>query len=174
LHTATAFAMVNGIGEGWSEFLDDTTFFMSGAMSKTDPYANKSMLGSADSETGYSYWLGTQFPSLISDDGRWGAEFNHGSNYWRPITYGEDTMIGSKIAARGDAYEVYFTEPLVDDILTFQLRYTYIDYDYAGSNGFFGSQTGTPMSMDQAIAAGAGSMIVDKAQDIRAYIRYRF
>lgn len=174
LHTATAFAMVNGIGEGWSEFLDDTTFFMSGAMSKTDPYANKSMLGSADSETGYSYWLGTQFPSLISDEGRWGAEFNHGSNYWRPITYGEDTMIGSKIAARGDAYEVYFTEPLVDDILTFQLRYTYIDYDYAGSNGFFGSQTGTPMSMDQAIAAGAGSMVVDKAQDIRAYIRYRF
>ncbi len=83
------------------------------------------------SETGYSYWLGTQFPSLISDEGRWGAEFNHGSNYWRPITYGEDTLIGSKIAARGDAYEVYFTEPLVDDILTFQLRYTYINYDYS-------------------------------------------
>jgi hypothetical protein len=100
-------------------------------------------------------------------------EFNHGSNYWRPITYGEDTLIGSKIAARGDAYEVYFTEPLVKDILTFQLRYTYIDYDYSGSNGFFGSMTGTPMSMDQAIGM-VRFYVVDKAQDIRAYIRYKF
>lgn len=171
LHTATAFAMLNGIGDGISDFLDDTTIFVSGAMTKTDPYAGKTMLGSPESQTGYSYWIGTQFPSLISDDGRWGAEFNHGSNYWRPITYGEDTLIGSKIAARGDAYELYFTEPLVDDILTFQLRYTYIDYDYSGSNGFFGD-TGMPM----AIKAGMPNegYIVDKAQDIRAYIRYRF
>jgi hypothetical protein len=179
LHTATAFAMVNGIGDGWSPFLDDSMIFISGAMSKTDPYATKTMLGSADSQTGYSYWIGTQFPSLISDEGRWGIEFNHGSKYWRPITYGEDTMIGSKIAARGDAYEAYFTEPLVNDILTFQLRYTYIDYKYSGSNGFFGSTTGTPMSMDQArtmdtVMPGTSSQIVDHAQDIRAYIRYKF
>lgn len=172
LHTATAFAMVNGIGDGWSEFLDDSTFFISGAMSTTNPKATETMLGSAHNETGYSYWMGTQFPSLISDEGRWGVEFNHGSNYWRPITYGEDTMIGSKIAARGDAYEVYFTEPLVDDILTFQLRYTYIDYDYAGSNGFFGSQTGTPTAISSSMSGA--SNFVDKAQDIRAYIRYRF
>lgn len=175
LHTATAFAMVNGIGDGWSEFLDDSMIFVSGAMSKTDPYAGgQGMLGSLESKTGYSYWIGTQFPSLISDEGRWGVEFNHGSQYWRPITYGEDTLIGSKIAARGDAYELYFTEPLVDDILTFQLRYTYINYNYSGSNGFFGTTTGTPMSMSDAVNAGYGSQIVDKAQDIRAYIRYRF
>lgn len=170
LHTATAFAMVNGIGNDWGDFLEDTTLFVSGAMSKTDPYANGNggMLGSTESQTGYSYWIGTQFPSLISDEGRWGVEFNHGSNYWRPITYGEDTLIGSKIAARGDAYEVYFTEPLVDDILTFQLRYTYINYDYAGSNGFFGSTSGTPNQ------PGMEAYTVDKAQDIRAYIRYKF
>ena len=177
LHTATAFAMVNGIGDGWSEFLDNTTLFISGAMSKTDPYAgHQGMLGSMESKTGYSYWIGTQFPSLISDEGRWGVEFNHGSQYWRPITYGEDTLIGSKIATRGDAYELYFTEPLVGDILTFQLRYTYINYNYSGSNGFFGSSTGTPMSMEQARSYGSAvsSQIVDHAQDIRAYIRYKF
>ncbi|MDD2784291.1 MAG: DUF3373 family protein [Sulfuricurvum sp.] len=173
LHTATAFAMVNGIGDGWSEFLDDSIIFVSGAMSKTDPYGAKTMLGSTESKTGYSYWIGTQFPSLISDEGRWGVEFNHGSQYWRPITYGEDTLIGSKIAARGDAYEVYFTEPLVNDILTFQLRYTYINYDYSGSNGFFGSTSGTPMAIGD-VPAPMQSSIVDKAQDIRAYIRYKF
>lgn len=179
LHTATAFGMVNGIGDGWADFLDDTLIFVSGAMSKTDPYANGNggMLGSYDSRTGYSYWIGTQFPSLISDEGRWGAEFNHGSSNWRSITYGEDTLIGSKIAARGDAYELYFTEPLVDDILSFQLRYTYINYDYSGSNGFFGSTSGTPMGISSSMMTPMGDMAgntVDKAQDIRAYLRYKF
>lgn len=186
LHTATAFVSINGIGDGWSDFLDDTLIFVSGAMSKTDPYGGlegntiiqkQGMLGSTESQTGYSYWIGTQFPSLISEEGRWGAEFNHGSSYWRPITYGEDTLIGSKIAARGDAYELYFTEPLVDDILTFQLRYTYINYDYSGSNGFFGSTSGTPMAIAPVMMTPMGDMsgnIVDKAQDIRAYIRYKF
>ncbi len=172
LHTATAFAMINGIGDKWSDFLDDSLIFVSGAMSKTDPYGGKTMLGSVDSKTGYSYWIGTQFPSLISDEGRWGVEFNHGSEFWRPITYGEDTLIGSKLAARGDAYELYFTEPLVDDILTFQLRYTYINYDYSGSNGFFGTTSGTPMAISSSMINAAGT--VDKAQDIRAYIRYKF
>lgn len=176
LHTATAFAMVNGIGNKWSDFLDDSLIFISGAMSKTDPYQGtdkvQGMLGSLESQTGYSYWIGTQFPSLISDQGRWGAEFNHGSNYWRPITYSEDTLIGSKIAARGNAYELYFTEPLVKNILTFQLRYTYIDYDYSGSNGFFGGNTGTPTAISSSMPGA--SNYVDKAQDIRAYLRYKF
>ncbi len=175
LHTATAYLKIDGIGDGISDFLDDTMVFASGAMSKTDPKdAGQGMLGSLDSKNGYSYWIGTQFPSLISDEGRWGIEFNHGSKYWRPITYGEDTMVGSKIAARGDAYEIYMTEPLIDDILSFQLRYTYIDYDYSGSNGFFGSSTGMPITMDQAVMYGMGDRIVDKAQDIRAYLRYQF
>lgn len=173
LHTATAFVSVNGIGDGISDFLDNTIIFASGAMSKTDPYkgaGKQGMLGSFESETGYSYWIGTQFPSLISEEGRWGVEFNHGSQYWRPITHGEDTLIGSKIATRGDAYEAYFTEPLVDDVLTFQLRYTYIDYKYSGSNGFFGTTSGTPYLISETPNAA----IVDKAQNIRAYIRYKF
>ena len=184
MHSGTANITIKGIGEEWSDFTDETVLFFSGAFSKTDPNDKTNslgiptlttgMLGSTDSEIGYSYWVGTQFPSLMSDDGRWGMEFNHGSKYWRAITYGEDTNIGSKIAARGDAYEAYFTEYLVEDILSLQLRYTYIDYQYSGSNGFFGNATGTPMSMDDAITAGYDGQIVDKAQDIRFYIRYKY
>jgi hypothetical protein len=66
------------------------------------------------------------------------------------------------------------TQNLIDNVLSFQLRYTYIDYEYSGSNGFFGSTTGTPMTMEQAIANGYGANVVDKAQDIRAYLRYRY
>ncbi len=180
LYSATGNFVINGIGNEISEFLDNTTFFVSGAVSMTNPNGGKSMLGSTDARKGYSIWTGVQFPSLLSREGRWGVEYNHGSQNWRSITYGEDTNIGSKLAARGNAYEAYFTEPLVDNVLSFQLRYTYINYDYTGSNGFFGGNaagtvgTGTPFTMSEAIARGMGSMAVKESQDIRAYLRYKF
>jgi len=95
----------------------------------------------------------------------------------------EDTNIGSKIATRGDAYEAYFTEPLIDDILSLQIRYTYIDYKYAGSNGFFGNTTGdsTLVSRTDGMMVPSssgminrGSATLDTAQDIRFYLRYRY
>jgi hypothetical protein len=175
LHSFTANIIANGIGDGINDFLDDTVFFVSGAVSVTDPSKNGGgMLGRLDPKTGYSYWVGTQFPSLISEEGRWGVEYNHGSKFWRSMTYGEDTNVGSKLATRGDAYEAYFTEPLIEDVLSMQVRYTYIDYAFSGSNGFFGDTTGTPLSMDQAIANNFGATVADSAQDIRFYLRYRY
>ncbi len=183
LHAFTANFAVNGIGDEWSDFLDETILFVSGAWSITDPDKNgQGMLGSHDSKTGSSYWIGAQFPSLISEDGRWGVEWNHGDKYWRSITYGEDTMIGSKMATRGNAWEAYFTEYLIEDVFSLQLRYTYIDYDYSGSNGFFGSTTGTPMKISDTMMVPDGhggmvniaSQVVDVAQDLRIYLRYRY
>ena len=160
------------------ESMKDMKLFASFALSQTDPQNGQTMLGSDTSKVGHSFWIGTQFPSLISKKGKWGVEYNHGSKYWRSFTYSEDTMVGSKIAARGDAYEAYFTEPLYKG-LTCQLRYTYIDYSYTGSNGFFGSQTGTPLKIDDlkkspASQSALAANVVDVAQDLRLYLRYRF
>jgi len=184
LYSGSMYVMMNGIGDEWTDFLDDTTFFLSGSMSRTNPddrtdqFGQKqAMLGSTEMENGYSYWAGLQMPSLVSEEGRFGIEFNHGSKYWRPITYGEDSVIGSKVAARGDAYEIYFTEPLVDDILSLQIRYTYIDYDYTGSNGFFGNASGAPFKISElegTAAANNSGNVVDVAQDLRIYLRYRY
>jgi hypothetical protein len=138
----------------------------------------ESMLGSMDDESGTSYWFGTYLPLL---DGKLGLEFNHGSQYWKPFTQGEDTMIGSKIAARGNAYEINYTYQLTDALST-QLRYVAIDYEYTGSAGFYGDG-GYAMKIDTLKAAAAAGDptaqamvpgIVDKAQDLRFYIRYRF
>ncbi len=107
----------------------------------------KEMLGSPKSETGTSYYVGANIPCPIVEDARVGIEYNHGSKYWRSFNYGEDTLVGSKLSTRGDAYEFYYNLPLLDRFLTAQLRYTYIDYDYTGSDMFFGS-TGTPMDVD--------------------------
>lgn len=160
--------LVDGLAD--EGFLADTKVFGSFAYSETHPYVGKAMLGSTDNEIGTSWWVGTQLPVF---GGKLGLEYNHGSKYWRPFTYAEDTMIGSKLAARGDAFEIYYTYPLTE-ALSAQVRYTHIDYDYSGSNGFFGNFTGTPLSMDEANMYGYGGQVVDKATDLRAYIRYRF
>jgi len=203
--------LIDGLTE--DGYFSDAKMFGSFAWSKTDPKIGNSMLGSSESETGTSYWVGTQLP--VTESGVLGLEFNHGSQYWRPFTYAEDTMIGSKIAARGDAVEAYFTYQLTD-ALSAQIRYTKIDYDYTGSNGFFGNysgnsvkisdiksgaeifdqmvQSGVIQSQDQAgivgdlmgagltqeqaegvlIAKGMSSQVVESAQNLRFYIRYRF
>jgi len=160
-----------GIGEEISDFLDETIFFASFSLSTTSPDSNKSMLGSAQQQTGNSYLIGVQMPCPITDDGRVGFEYNHGSQYWRSMTYGEDTMIGSKIAARGTAMEAYWIKPLTKSLST-SIRYTMIDYDYSGSNAFFGAY-GTPTDLSKLPAAWQG-MYVDKANDLRLVIRYKF
>ncbi len=176
LNNATLSLEINGVGEFINDFLDDTLLFASFSVSQTDPKDGRAMLGSTSKETGYSYWLGARIPGFFDDDS-FGFEYNHGSKYWRSFTYGEDTLIGSKIAARGDAYEAYYNVPIIDRALYLQLRYTYIDYSHTGSNGFFGDATGTPMSIDEAwqMAQMMGMTApVKRAQDFRAMLRYQF
>lgn len=167
---ATVLFKAEGIGDGISDYLDNTTAFASFAMSKTNPNS-KGMLGTTDSQTGYSVWLGVNAPCpILPDSAKIGFEWNKGSKYWRSMTYGEDTYAGSKIAARGQAFEVYRTQKLTE-ALSFGVSYVYIDYDYTGSNSFFGAD-GEPMSMSDAQANGQNP--VKEAQDIRAYMRYKF
>ena len=126
------------------------------------------MLGSPDSEVGTSVWLGINAPCPISpDDSKIGFEWNKGSKYWRSMTYGEDTYAGSKIATRGQAWEVYRNQQLTK-ALSFGLSYVYMEYDYTGSNAFFGAE-GKPVAIENA-----GPSAVESAQDVRAYMRYRF
>ncbi|MGE4295556.1 MAG: DUF3373 family protein [Campylobacterales bacterium] len=169
---ATITYQQEGVGEFINDFLDNTKLFASFSMSQTDPESGMAMLGSTDKKTGTSWYVGAQIPAMFTQKGKLGFEYNQGSKYWRSFTYGEDTLIGSKLAARGNAMEVYYTQPLVDDILSFQLRYTSISYDYTGSNSFFGDD-GRPTKISD-VPANQQSMVVEKASDIRAYLRYRY
>ena len=173
---ATILFKTEGIGNGISNYLDKTTAFASFAGSKTDPN-EKRMLGSPDSEIGTSIWLGINAPCpILPDSAKIGFEWNKGSKYWRSMTYGEDTYAGSKIATRGQAWEVYRTQKLTDS-LSFGVSYVLMQYDYTGSNSFFG-EDGKPISIADAEAdyqAGlSSSSPVKEAQDIRAYMRYKF
>ncbi|KIM07048.1 MAG: hypothetical protein KU38_11340 [Sulfurovum sp. FS08-3] len=135
--------LINGLSD--DGYLSDVKLFGSLAWSKTHPNTAEGMLGSADEETGMSYWFGLQAP-VPEIGGKFGLEYNHGDEYWRPFTYGEDTMVGSKLAVRGDAIEAYYTRELTKG-LSFSVRYTYMDYEYTGSNSFFGTD-GMAMKID--------------------------
>jgi len=138
--------LVDGVTE--DGYGSTVKLFGSYAWTKTSPFDGEAMLGSMDSESGTSYWVGAYLP--VGEDsvyGTVGLEYNHGSQYWRPFTYAEDTMIGSKIAARGDAFEVNYTYQITK-ALSLQARYVNIDYDYTGSQGFFGNTSGAAMAID--------------------------
>ena len=173
---ATILFKTEGIGNGISDYLDNTIAFASFAASRTNPNANgnpmtSGMLGSQDSETGTSVWLGVNAPCpLTPDDAKIGFEWNKGSKYWRSMTYAEDTYAGSKIATRGQAWEVYRTQKLTN-ALSFGVSYVLMQYDYTGSNSFFGAD-GTPYDINSVQAKQNGA--VEEAQDVRVYMRYKF
>ena len=167
---ATILLKTEGIGNGISTYLDNSKAFASFATSKTDPNY-KGMLGSLESEIGTSVWLGVNAPCpILPDSAKIGFEWNKGSKYWRSMTYGEDTYAGSKIAVRGQAWELYRTQKLTD-ALSFGLSYVLMQYDYTGSNSFFGAD-GTPSTISEAQKTGQNP--VKEAQDVRAYVRYKF
>lgn len=173
-HGGSVLLMAEGIGDFWTDFLDETTLFASWSYSQTDPDAGSlgRMLGTNEQKFGSSWYAGMQIPGFVTSDARLGFEWNVGSQYWRSFTYGEDTMIGSKLAARGTAWEVYYLQPLLGKTLTMDVRYTSIDYDYTGSNGFFGDE-GTPYKISD-LAASSQSSYIETADDFRVAIRYRY
>lgn len=66
-----------------------------------------------------------------------GAEYNHGSKYWFNFTHAADDLVLSKLATRGDAYEVYLNQTIGERA---QLRLSAIEYryDYSGSGWHLG------------------------------------
>jgi hypothetical protein len=114
-----------------SDVLADTIVFASIAQSHYKPNDGYTMLGTTEETKGHSIWLGATFPDLITEDGKFGIEYNHGSKNWTPFTWAEDTISGSKIATRGDATEVYWNTKIGGfDYLTAQVRYTHVQHDY--------------------------------------------
>ena len=150
-----------GIGDGISDFLDNTTAFIDFAITRTMPYSGKTMQGTSSSKTGTSIWIGAQMPG-IGDSDTWGFNYVHGTKYYRPMTYGEDTLVGSIAAVRGTAYEAYYHHQIIEHLKA-GLRFTYLDYNHAGSEAFFGFY-GNPDQSDY----------IDRAYDLRAYIKYNF
>lgn len=131
-------------------------YFVAGGWSRTDPNANgmfndyvamqMGMMGmgpmvgyNQDSENGYHAHVGIRY-DIDSVGLKLGAEWNYGSQYWIGMTPGHDDLYQSKIAARGNVYEIYgiYDLPTGEAISKYaktfmRIGYQRYEYDYAGS-----------------------------------------
>ncbi|ODR85745.1 DUF3373 domain-containing protein [Shewanella xiamenensis] len=125
---------------------------------------------SDDTETkdGYGIYVGIQIPAPY---GKFGLEYNYGSEYWTPFTQAQDDPIGSKLATRGHVGEAYYIFD-INPKMFIKLAGLYYDYEYTGS----GTPVGAPQKIDDVLAGSAYSMlpVVDKAFDVNASLTINF
>jgi hypothetical protein len=172
-------------------------FFATGGWSRTDPNENgmfndyagiqMGMMGygpamgpNTSSENGYHAHLGIRYD--IDPIGlKLGAEWNYGSQYWIGFTPGHDDLYQSKIAARGNVYEVYGiydlpTGPAISKYAkTFiRLGYQHYEYDYAGSNDWNMYPYDLSDSADLAKLGMMGVDPIESADQIYATLEVAF
>lgn len=130
--------------------VSNLNYFLAGGHSQTQPdssgmFNDFARMGAmlegpnTDNENGYSVYAGVRYD--MDDIGlKVGGEFNWGSEYWLAMAPGHDEIYQSKLATRGQVYEVYLIydlptgEAISKYAKTFiRLGYQHYEYDYAGS-----------------------------------------
>lgn len=159
----------------------DINMFISASWSNTDPdqisgnpfYEMMGMgllssNGQLEKHDGYSVYAGMTFP--MPKDARLGLEYNWGSEYWFNFTGAEDSLAGSKLAARGQVYEAYYHQPVAGNLLLLTLGSRYYDYEYTGS----GNPLGAPVKITEAMATDALFPVADTVWDVYLSATMRF
>lgn len=152
-----------------AEKLADIDLFVAGSWSHTNPsqvsrnpfyeIMGQGLLssnGQLEDHDGYSVYAGVVFP--MPYDARLGIEYNWGSKYWLNFTGAEDSLVASKLAARGQVWAAYYHQPIVDRTFFLTLGGQYYDYEYTGS----GSPLGAPVKISDATALDAINAVTDK------------
>nr|WP_321466323.1 DUF3373 family protein [uncultured Desulfobulbus sp.] len=124
--------------------VENLNYFIAGGWSRSDPNSNGMFndyttgTRNTSSENGYSVYAGIRYD--IDNLGlKLGAEYNYGSQYWVSFSPGHDDLYMSKLATRGNAYELYLIydlptgEAISKYAQTFiRLGWQYYDYNYSG------------------------------------------
>ncbi len=95
--------------------------------------------GDDSSRLGHAIYLGAIFP--VFENSKWGIEYNYGSKYWFNFTGAEDSLVGGKLAARGQVWETYFIQPIYKSNFVMTVGAKYYNYKYSNS----GSSIGEPV-----------------------------
>lgn len=138
-------------------------YFVAGGWSQTRPNENGMFNDFAamaaglsgpetDENNGYAIYAGLRYD--FADPGlKVGAEYNYGSEYWLAMTPGHDDLYQSKLATRGQVFEVYtiYDIPAGEAISRYgkafiRFGYQHYRYDYSGS----GDWNMKPYDLDNA------------------------
>ncbi len=149
---------------------DKIDWFLSGSWSHTNPsqvsqnpfyeIMGQGLLssnGNLEDRDGYSIYAGAVCP-LPFFGSRLGLEYNFGSKYWFNFTGAEDSLIGSKLATRGEVYEAYYLQPIYGNNFFLKLGGQFYDYKYTGS----GNPLGKPVEISDTTAMDAINPVVDE------------
>ncbi|MBU4230289.1 MAG: DUF3373 family protein [Desulfurivibrionaceae bacterium] len=120
-------------------------YFLTGAWSRTDPNDQgmlndyTSGVNNTNEEDGFAVHIGVRY-DIPDSLFKVGAEYNHGSKYWIAMSPGHDDLYASKLATRGNVYELYtiYDIPGGEAVSKFgkafiRLGYQHYDYNYTGS-----------------------------------------
>ncbi len=121
-----------------------------------------------DTQDGYGVYVGIRTPAPM---GKFGLEYNYGSEYWTPFTQAQDDLLGSKLSTRGHVVEAYYIFDINPNAFI-KVGGLYYDYEYSGS----GSPVGEPKKIDDIMDGTAYSLlpVVDTAWDAYAKITMKF
>ena len=152
-----------------AEKVTDMDIFLAGSWSHTKPSGISknpyyeimgqgllSSNGRLESQDGYSIYAGVVFN--LPWDARLGLEYNWGSEYWFNFTGAEDSLVASKLAARGQVWELYWHQRIVSDNFFVTLGGQYYDYEYTGS----GNPMGAPVKISDLTSLDALNAVVDE------------
>lgn len=121
-----------------------------------------------ESRDGYSIYLGARFP--MPWDAKLGLEYNWGSRYWFNFTGAEDSLIGSKLATRGQVFEAYYIQPIYQDNFFLKIGGRYYDYEYSGS----GIPLGEPIKVDEVTSLRAMNAVQDTVWNALVSVTLRY
>ncbi len=173
LHTAAVF----------QNKVSNLHYFVSGGWSQTQPDADGMFNDYAamalrlagpntENEDGYSAYMGVRY-DIDAVGLKIGAEFNYGSENWVAMSPGHDDIYMSKLAARGQVYEVYglYDLPTGEMISKYaktfiRFGYQHYEYDYSGSGDWNMAAYDLGDAGDRAMLTMLGMDPVEQADQV--------
>jgi len=156
------------VAGGWSQTHPDSH----GMFNKFDPTSPTFTAANTDSKNGYAAYLGVRY-DLDNAGLKFGAEFNYGSQYWLAMSPGHDDIYRSKLATRGQVYELYtiWDLPTGDALSKYaetfvRLGYQHYEYDYSGSGDWNVHPYDLNDANDLAILQGFNQDPVESADQV--------
>lgn len=89
---------------------------------------------------GYAFYTGLRYalPVGALNNPHLGFEYNTGSKHFVPYSIQGNGEIFNKLAVNGDAYEVYYIQPIYRRNMFLRGGVIYVEYDYEAHNFYFG------------------------------------
>ncbi len=95
------------------------------------------------------FYTGLRYELQIEDlkNPKVGIEYNHGSKYWLAFNSTGSGNLIPKLGVRGDAYELYYIQPIDEKHMFLRVGCVYMDYEYENQMLLYGPMSESDMTV---------------------------